>query len=92
MEERVGIQGTRKVRNYILSIIQDNKAELLQRQSITRGIYLVPLTDEYKEFIGREELYVVYNRERKKLITVLEYTKEQVEEFRKMRKQLTEAK
>jgi hypothetical protein len=92
MEERIGIQGTRKVRNYILDIIHDNKAELLQRQSITRGIYLIPLADEYKDIIGRDELYVVYNKERKKLITVLEYTKEQIEEFRRMRRQLTEAK
>jgi predicted RNA-binding protein YlxR (DUF448 family) len=85
MEERIGIPATRRFRNYVLSIIQDNKAELLQRQSNSRGLYIVPLTEEYKEAIGRNELFVIYNKVRKKLVTVLEYTPEQVNEFRKTR-------
>lgn len=86
MTERIGIPATRKFRNDILAIIHDNKAELLQRQSNSRGLYIVPLPEEYKEVVGRNEIYVIYNKVRKKLVTVLEYTPEQVEQIKKFGK------
>jgi hypothetical protein len=82
MEERIGIKINKKCRNYILNLIWNGKAELLERQSNAIGLYIIRLTDNNIEEINKllnievkrfdkKELYPVYNKVRKKLVTIL---------------------
>ena len=71
-EERFGFNAHRKVKNYLIKLIQNNGAEVIERQSLTRGIYKINIPESARrDFNGLEYIYVVYDKGRHKLVTIL---------------------
>jgi hypothetical protein len=73
ISQRLGIDINRHIKPYLINAIQNNKAFVIERQSLTRAIYNVTIPQEIRDkFNGKNSIIVVYDNKRHKLVTVLD--------------------